>query len=147
MLTILEKEKPLVSVDIGKIFCYHKTKLYELENEIRLLFDFRTSVSATTYKSKEGTVTSPIIKTDILKSVGIKDIKYLELPIYNTEFKPVFNNNQIPIPKIERIILGYHYKDNFTKVSTLLANLCEGHLGYLPIIERSRLTKYYHDTV
>ena len=149
LLTKLESLKPLVSVDLGQIFCYHKTKLYNLEDETRLLFDYRAVkvVGASTYKSKEGEITSPIIKTDILKSVGTKDVNYLELPIHHKDFKPVFNNNNIPIPKIERIIIGYHYKDNFNKVSTLLKKLCEERLGYTPKIEKSRLTKYYHDTI
>ncbi len=49
------------------------------------------------------------------------------------------------MPKIERIILGYLYNETFKKVSGQLTKLCENRLGYVPKIEKSRLTKYYYD--
>lgn len=148
LLKQLDSEKPQVSVDLGQIVCFHKSSLYKLEQETRLLFDARKlkDVGHSTYKNKDGEITSPIINTDILKSsVGTKQVKYLELPIYHKKFVPVYENSPIPIPKIERIILGYQYKSNFKKVATQLTDLCQKRLGYIPKIEKSRLTKYYHD--
>lgn len=149
LLKQLDNGRPKVGVDLGQIVCFHKSRLFKLEQETRLLFDARKIkfVGHSTYKSKDGETTSPIIKTDILKSsVGTKEIKYLELPIYHKKFKSVNDNNAIPIPKIERIILGYQYQDNFKKVATHLTDLCQQRLGYSPKIEKSRLTKFYHGT-
>lgn len=148
LLKELDSSTPKVKIDLGQLVCFHKSRLFKLEKEIRLLFDARKVKleGNTTYRNKDGKITSPSIKTDIFKSsVGNKEIKYLELPIYHTTFKPVFDNNAIPVPKIERIILGYQYKDNFKKVATHLADLCNLQLGYVPKIEKSRLTKYYYD--
>jgi hypothetical protein len=148
LLRQLDNAKPQVRVDLGQIICFHKSRLFKLEGETRLLFDARKIkvVGNSRYKSKDGDITSPSIKTDILKSsVGTKEIKYLELPIFHEKFVPVYDNNAIPIPKIERIILGYQFNDNFKKVATHLADLCKQRLGYIPKIEKSRLTKYYHD--
>jgi len=148
LLRKLESEKPLVSADLGQIVCFHKSRLFSLEQEIRLLFDYRKKkVAGPTTYSFYGETTSPIIKTDISKSSTMtNEIKYMELPIYHKKFEPVSDENKIPIPKIERIILGYQFKDNFKKVATHLEELCQKRLGYVPIILKSRLTKWYHDT-
>jgi hypothetical protein len=148
LLLKLESQKPNVSADLGQIVCFHKSRLFKLEQEIRLLFDNRKKklISASTY-SVNNEITSPILKTDISKSsLTDHEIKYLELPIYHANFKYVSEENAIPIPKIERIILGYQFKDNFKKVSNHLKDICEKQLGYLPIVQKSRLTKWYHDT-
>jgi hypothetical protein len=148
LLTQLENERPQVSADLGQIVCFHKSPLYKLEQETRLLFDHRKNrvISPTTYSFKDE-ITSPIIKTDIFKSSnGNHEIKYLELPIYQSKFKAISFEATIPIPKIEKIILGYQLKDCFDKISNDLKDLCKKRLGYLPKIEKSRLTKWYHET-
>ena len=148
LLKQLENATPLVTADLGQIVSFHKSRLFKLEQEIRLLFDNRINkvIGATTYSFK-GETTSPITRTDISKSSTVEnEIKYLELPIYHSDFKAISTKGTIPIPKIEKIILGYQFKDNFQKVATHLENLCNKRLGYIPKIEQSRLTKWYHDT-
>ena len=93
-------------------------------------------------------VLSPIIRTDISKSHNInKEIKYLELPVFHSNFEPISEKGAIPIPKITRIILGYQFKDNFEKVKLQLEELALDTLGYKPEIVKSRLTKWYHETI
>ena len=147
LLLELESEIPTVRVDLGQIVCFHKSRLFKLEQEIRLLFDSRKmNINQLTTCISNGEVISPITKTDISKSsIAENEIKYLELPIYHTKFKAISKEGAIPIPKIERIILGYQFQKNFEKVATHLKDLCEKRLGYLPKIEKSRLTKWYHD--
>jgi hypothetical protein len=148
MIDHYENENPKLTIDLGQLVCFHKSKLFGLEKEIRLLFDARKKkVHGTSkYRNAENEITSPIIKLDINKSFfSEKEVKFLELPIYHQGFETVFETNPIPIPKIERIILGYQYKDNFNKVKNHLMENCSKSLGYEPIIEKSRLTKYYHD--
>lgn len=148
LLKQLENETPQVTADIGQIVSFHKSRLFKLEQEIRLLFDHRKFkfVCATTYSDNDE-ISSPIIRTDISKSSMVKnEIKYLELPIYHTNFNPITDKEAIPIPKIKRIILGFQFKDNFEYVKSHLEDLCIKRLGYKPEIEKSRLTKLYHDT-
>lgn len=148
LLRKFESNEPIVSVDLGQIVCFHKSKLFKLEQEIRLLFDNRkVQVEGSTTYSYNDLVTSPIITTDIAKSsFADNEINYLDLPIHHTEFEPVFDKSSIPVPKIERIVLGFQFKDNFKKVANQLNDLCEKRLGYNPKIEKSRLTKWYHDS-
>jgi hypothetical protein len=143
-----ENNAPLITLDFSSLACFHKSKLFGLESEVRLLFDFRKhkAVGATTHHDKEGKIFSPIVRLDISKSAFLdKEVKYLELPIFNSTSTPPFNSPKIPLPKIERIILGYQYKDNFIKVSEHFTQLCKEKLGYVPKIVSSRLTKYYHE--
>jgi hypothetical protein len=142
-----EKESPGISIDLGQLVCFHKSNLYSLEEEIRLLFDNREKniLSATQYRNSKNELVSPIIKDDIVKSVSSsKKIKYLELPIFYNSYDTVSEDNKVPIPKIESIILGYQYKKPYSVIGKL-QSLCLKQLGYLPQIIPSRLVKYYHD--
>jgi hypothetical protein len=152
LLKKLENDKPKVTVDLGQIACFHKSLLFELEKEIRLLFDDRvydTGINKfrMNYRTRKGTISSPIIRTDIYKSCALKkEVRYLELPIYYNGIEAKFvNPGPVPIPKIERIIFGYSHTNNFSSLAEKVGNLCQEQLGYLPKIEKSRLTKYYHD--
>jgi hypothetical protein len=147
LLKELEKETPEISVDLGQIVSFHKSKLYSLEQEIRLLFDNRDKniFSATQFRDSKNILTSPIIRTDIAKSTKMnKNIRYLELPIYYNSYEPISIYNKIPIPKIECIILGYQYSRP-SNIIGKLQSLCFEKLDYLPRVEKSRLTRYYHD--
>jgi hypothetical protein len=143
----LENIKPKVIVDLGQIICFRKSKLYELEEEVRLLFDARNDkgIGVTKFTDANGIDVSPKIKPDISKSASKKaDVKYLELPIYHANHTPVWAPSLIPVPKITRITLGYQYADS-KSVKAQLIDLCENSLGYIPKIIDSRLTKFYHD--
>lgn len=139
-------EPPKVDIDLGQIVCFHKSRLYGLEQEVRLLFDKRDkrNLSATEYSDHEKPL-SPIIRADIEKSAQLnKKIQYLELPIYHSGYQRISDDNRIPVPKIEKIVLGYQYK-RISSITARLQSLCSEKLGYIPLIEKSRLTKYYHD--
>lgn len=138
---------PKVVVDLGQIACFHKSNLFALENETRLLFDNRIKrLAQTNFTDLNGEIISPIINIDHERSATLdKSIKYLKLPLYHIDFKCASYENLIPVPKIERIILGHLYKDNFKELSIELSALCEKHLGYIPKIKESRVTKYYYD--
>ncbi len=133
------KQQPYVVIDLGQLACFHKSELFKVENEVRLLFDKRKNrvVSNSTH-TRNGEIRSPIIKQNGANNQG----RFLELPIYSENFEEI--SNGIPVPKIERIILGYDFKDTFDKEALKLSELCKKHLGYIPIIEKSRLTKQYH---
>ena len=142
----LKNQKPLLKVNLGQLACFHKSELYKRENEIRLLFDNRKSLGGATKYSSKGKHISPIIKTDITKFPTSKDpISFLELTIYHSNYTKVFENNPIPVPKIKKIILGYKLKENLTSLTLQLQVMCNEHLGYIPEIEMSCISKLYYD--
>lgn len=148
LLAKYENETPKTVIDLGQIVTFHKSNLYKLEKEVRLLFDCREkkTAQASIYSDRMENQTSPIIDSDITKSVSLnKEIKYLELPIYHIDFKEIYTPNKIPIPKIEKLILGHSYKDNFDEVAIRLSTLAEKSLGYKIKVELSRMAKYYYD--
>lgn len=148
LLTKYENENPKTVIDLGQIVAFHKSNLYKLEKEVRLLFDCREKkiFQASIYSDREKKRISPIIDSDITKSITCnKDIKYLELPIYHRDFKEIYTPSKIPVPKIEKLILGHSYKDNFEEVANKLSTLAEKSLGYSIKVELSRMAKYYYD--
>ena len=49
--------------------------------------------------------------------------------------------------KIEKLILGHSYKDNFCDIKNMLMTLAEKKLGYKIEVEISRLAKYYYENL
>lgn len=148
LLTKYENENPKTLIDIGQIATFHKSNLYKLEKEVRLLFDCREkkTVQASKYHDSLEKQISPIIDSDITKSITLnKDIKYLELPIYHSNFREIYTPSKIPVPKIEKLILGHFYKDNFNDVVNKLTALAEKSLGYKIKVELSRMANYYYE--
>lgn len=138
-------ETPSIEVDLGQIVAFHKSNLYKLESEVRLLFDNRSNKlhSSTTYSNHQG-ILSPIILEDSSKSESSgRLVKYLELPIFQKGKHPI--SNCIPVPKIERIILGYAYKEKFESRTKDLESLRNPDLGYEIPVELSRLAHYYYE--
>lgn len=144
-----ENQHPNVIVDLGQIACFHKSNLFALENEVRLLFDNRDKrLVQTKFTDLNGEVISPIIQADPEKSSLLhKQVKYLKLSIFYNELSYASHENLIPVPKIERIIFGHYYTDNFNKTASELSALCEANLGYSPKMEQSRVTKYFYDNL
>lgn len=139
-----ENEKPKMTIDLGQILAFHKSNLYKLEKEVRLLYDYRQKrVHGPTIYTNNQIKVSPIIKQDIERANSRKDIQFLELPIYHTDFNQV--SAQIPIPRIKEIILGHSYIENKEKVVKELKELCNHSLGYEVRIEQSRLAQYYYE--
>ena len=138
-------ETPSIEVDLGQIVAFHKSNLYKLESEVRLLFDNRSNKlhSSTIYSNHEGNL-SPIIMNDSIKSESSRRlVKYLELPIFQNEIEPI--STCIPVHKIQRIILGHAYKDKFKRRSKEIESLKNSDLGYEIPVELSRLAKYYYE--
>lgn len=141
----LELHNPLVTIDISILSCFHKSKLFSLENEVRLLYDKRKirGMGHTRYQA-DGGFDFPIEYTDKKKSEAKnKKVKYIELEINNHNHPHIFP--QIPIPGIKEIVLGYNYKETYNQTKEELEKLCYSHIGYTPKISLSRLAKYYHE--
>jgi hypothetical protein len=141
-----KNEKPIIEFDLAPIIAFHKSNLYRLENEVRLLFDNRVTrlFSSTTYFNYRNEILAPIIKIDDEKSRDMsKEIKYLELPVYHRKIDNL--SEQIPLPKITRIILGYDFKENFAETAKTLNNLAQESLEHPIKVERTRLIKYYYE--
>jgi hypothetical protein len=145
ILVKFENERPKMTIDLGQIVTFHKSNLYKLEKEVRLLYDNRQKrVHGPTTYSNYREKLSPIIKPDIEKGTSSKkDIQFLELPIFNKSFEQI--NTQIPIPKIKKIILGHSYIENKQQIVEELRTSCNESLGYDVPIEQSRLAKYYYE--
>ena len=93
-----------------------KLPIYEFENEVRLIFDYRSGNSI----SKGGEIVFPVISQD--KYFKEEYIAYFQLPIYNffqenEEMYPKLQNSmkqKFELPKIciTELILGYRYSDS-----------------------------------
>lgn len=143
LLKELNKTKPGINFDFGKLFCFHKSFLYSNEKEIRLIFDARvkrTGIGFTTYSLKDQ-VLYPKISIDKDRENVSSPIKYLELSLDETSLP---NKEEIPSLKIEKIVIGYSYTlKEYNKLNIELKNLARNNLGYEPKIERSKLALQY----
>ena len=143
ILLSLENEKPKCTIDLGQLMCFHKSNLYKLEKEVRLLYDRRQmKVFRGTEYSKENKTVFPIIRNDITKSLqSNKEINYLELPIFykNCQLTPSY-----PTPKISKVHLGYQYYEK-QGLAKKLKKMIQDCLGYDVQIQPSRLTKFYNE--
>ena len=146
LLNELNQNLPRLEVDFGKILAFHKSRLFELEKEVRIIFDKREKrigMQSKTVSNKTKQI-FPIIKSDLAKLVdNTSNIKYLKLPIFSEG-----NNNydsEIPLLKIEQIILGYNFVDQIPEIKEHIRQLCDEQLGYKPKIIQTRLKDYYWD--
>jgi hypothetical protein len=137
-----------VSIDLTKLLPFHKSNLFSLEKEVRIINDRRPkqagSSSQVWYECNLPNM--PRINVDIEKLVNsMGKTPYLEIPIYN----PNGNNNFIekPLLKIEKIFLGYNFSNEESQdLIKGIHDLCEDHLGYIPDIQHTRLRKLYLDS-
>lgn len=137
--SILDKSEIPITTDYSKLCVFHKSELYTLESEVRLIFDYRTKrfgQQGHTEKSKEGEILFP----KITKAVEKEDITYLKLPIF---FVGCPIKKQIPMLKIQQIKLGPKYNGKIEKEVEEIKNLCEKYLGYTPDIDETTLTSSY----
>jgi hypothetical protein len=142
----LNQTPPIINVDFGKLLTFHKSKLFELEREVRIIYDRRQKRSGIHSRtiSYQNQRIFPKIKPDLLKIVDNKDkIQYLKLPLYQDSEQNY--DPEIPIIKIEQIIIGYNFIDEVPKLTKSLIELCEEQLGYKPIIKQTRLKNFYWD--
>lgn len=140
------KTDPKITIDFGKLIPFHKSRLFELEKEVRLFYDRRekrAGIKNRTLRDHEKQL-FPQIQPDLLKIIEQKDkVRYLKIPLFtldNNEDEP-----WIPVLKIEQIIVGYNYVEEALKIIDNIKELSQNSLGYLPIIKQTRLKNYYWD--
>lgn len=142
----LNQTKPYINVDFGKLYAFHKSKMFEIEKEVRIIFDRRQKRSGmgTRTVSFKGRTVFPIIKSDLYKLVENRaNIRYLKLPLFHKNgdhYDP-----EVPLLKIEQIIIGYNFIVEVPKLIENLADLFDEQLGYIPTIKQTRLKNFYWD--
>ncbi len=142
----LNKTTPTIDLDFGKLCAFHKSKMFAIEKEVRIVFDRREKRSGMGNRtvSFNGQPVFPIIKSDLYKLVENRDnIRYLKLPLFHKNgqnYEP-----EVPLLKIDQIIIGYNFIDQVSKLTDNLKDLCEEQLGYIPTIRQTRLKNYYWD--
>jgi len=149
LLKIIEElnlTKPHINVDFGKLYAFHKSKLFELEQEVRIVFDRRkkrVGMGNRTVSFKGETV-FPIIKSDLYKLIENKDnIRYLKLSIFYNGIEKI--DKTIPLLKIEQIIIGYNFIEEINSLKNSITEICKEQLGYIPTIKQTRLKNFYWD--
>ena len=147
LINELSRYLPDVQIDIGKLLPYHKSDLFSLEKEVRIIYDRRIKIPGTSsdlwYKQNEKLF--PKIKSDVQKIIERKNnVRYLNIPIFQdnaTSYLP-----EIPVLKIEKIIIGYNFQDEeLSHMIQCISEMCNYHLGYLPEISYTLLRSSYLD--
>jgi hypothetical protein len=144
ILSSLENEKPNCILDLGQLMCFHKSNLYKLETEVRLLYDMRQSKSflETQYGNMNKQVPLPHLRNDITKSLqNKKEIKFLELPIY---YKECIMTSSFPIPMITKITLGYQYY-KWQDIAKKIKKMIQDYLEYEVTVVPTKLATIYND--
>jgi hypothetical protein len=146
LVDTFNKTDPKITVDFGKLIPFHKSRLFELEKEVRLIYDrreMRAGVKNRALYSQEKQI-FPLIQTDLLKIIEHKDkVRYLRIPLYTLDNPG--SEPWIPVLRIEQIIVGYNYVEEALKIIDNIKELSQNSLGYLPIIKQTRLKNYYWD--
>ncbi len=146
LLDEINKTKPTINGDFGKLCAFHKSKLFKYEFEVRLLFDRRELRTGEGGRivTKDKNLIFPIIKSDKSKLIDKKEkVLYLQIPIYNKSVNS--NQTDTPLLKIDQIILGYNYSEEANNMIADLKTLCFETLGYEPVIKQTHLRKIYWD--
>jgi hypothetical protein len=137
----INRSSEKIGIDLDPLPCFHKSGLYRMEKEFRLLYDGREIKG---YKPRNITQNGIKIFPNIFvepRNRSTKLIKYLDLPIFKSAFQNI--DESIPILKINSITLGYQFKNNFDRKRSELESLANQNLGYVPEITRSLLSKTY----
>lgn len=117
--------------------------MYDIEHEVRLLFDRREYRAGIKNRkdSINGKPVFPIIKKELIENRN--NICYLKLPIFHLKDLP--NLKEIPLFKIEKIIIGYNFINEVLNIKRNPKEICNEQLEYVPKIEQTRLRKFYWD--
>ncbi|NOZ35677.1 MAG: DUF2971 domain-containing protein [Chlorobi bacterium] len=144
LINQLNKSKPHIDIDFGKLYAFHKSKLFEFEKEVRILYDnrkMRTGMTNFSISFNNQHI-FPNIKSDLFKLLENKqNIQCLKLPLYTNNGSRF--DDKIPLLKIEQIIIGYNFEKGVREIQESLGDLCSNNLGYKPIIKQTSLTKSY----
>lgn len=146
ILEELNQDRPTIDIDFGKLYAFHKSKLFQPETEVRLLFDRRmkrAGMGGRTVTRKDKLL-FPIIKSDLFKLIESKDkIRYLQIPIHSKDIKE--SDAETPILKIDEIIIGYNFEKEAQQIIEIIEQLCLDTIGYKPKVKQTRLSKFYWD--
>lgn len=131
---------PPVKCDISPLLFFHKSRLYDNEYEVKLIYDGRPKAGIP--GSIE--ISFPEKKVHPLFSNN-GNTKCFRLPLFgHSNFTKYGYFDEVPVFKITRITLGYKNRDTFKeKKKEIEAAALEG-LGYIPKIELSHLTKTFY---
>ena len=142
----ISNSKFSVDVDLSKLCIFHKSNLYKVEREIRLIYDrreMRAGLKNRTIKYFDQLV-FPKLRYDLFKIAESNDkTRYLEIPIRHVlyqEYEP-----ELPLLKIEEIIVGYNFIKKPNKLLDRIKEMCVERLGYEPKVGQTRLHKFYWD--
>lgn len=145
LLKLINEKRTNLGIDMGQLLCFHKSYLYYVEKEYRLLYDMREKkgMSHSTIYNSDYEVEFPIIRTKVDANYN-PDIQYLEFPLLGHKTEPI--DNHIPWIRIREIVLGYKLKTHFTSIKKQLRDLHLKNLGFVPSIKLSRLSKQFYGT-
>lgn len=143
LLELINNKRESLGIDMGQLLCFHKSYLYNVENEYRLLFDMRKKkgFSHTTIRDSDNEVIFPIIRSKISSNYN-PNVSFLELPILGYGSEPV--DTHIPWITIRQIILGYKLKEHYKNVRSQLRDLYYQNFGFVPSIVISDLSKQFY---
>lgn len=146
LLENMNQTGPEINVDFGKLYAFHKSKLFEIEKEVRIVCDRRDMRTGRINKSTAyiNQPIFPIIKSDLYKLVeNGSNIRYLKLPLYKKSQE--YYDPEIPLLRIEEIKVGYNFVNEVQDLIKTLGELCVEYLGYRPLISQTRLKNFYWD--
>lgn len=133
----IQELKKEVSLDVKKLCAFHKSRIYNIEREVRLLYDGREKKAGTGRRrihSANGELLFPKIEQD-------SRIRYLYLPIFRDDLNMHYYED-LPIFRIEKIHLGFGHKYD-TGIKKELEEALFKSLGYAPEVCFSRLVGAY----
>jgi hypothetical protein len=139
----MDTEKEKIGIDLDPLPCFHKSGLYRIEKEFRLLYDGRIiKGELPRVITQNGIQTFPNIVVSRQNKNGTV-IKYLDLPIFTKNAQNY--EDEVPTLMITSITLGYQHKKSFDKRKKEFETMAFQNLGYIPDIKLSLLAKTYWD--
>ncbi len=133
-----------VFYDFGKLNIFHKSNLYTMENEIRLLYDrrqIRTGYTGNIITDNNGIELFP----NILKDEKKVNSKYFELDLFSKTNKDgrfsYLNSFSQVLPLLKIVEIKFGYKCEYD--SDQIVELAQVNLGYVPKMKDTRLKRYF----
>ncbi len=127
-----------VLADLSPLLFFHKSRLFQNEYEVKLIYDGRESgvTHRTTYYDANREVIFP-------KPFEGNEAMRLELPIRKYTNTGVGNERR-PRLKLKRVILGYKKWDDFDKQKQEFNDMATKNLNYAVEVELSHLKKVFY---
>lgn len=131
--------KDVLSIDVQKLCAFHKSRIYNIEREVRILYDGRPNKAGLGGRrvEKHGEFLFPILESDSKNPI----VRYLRLPLFTPNLI-ISDYDHVPVLKIEKIHAGYQRKYDANR-KRYYSNLARKNLGYTPEVCFSRLVEAY----